>query len=131
MHVAKFKQLMRNPELDFLAGLSAIDRDRVFDLVEHTVMATDMSRHFELINAELSSDPEHRFRYMLCLAMKISDLSNSVRNFKVHRTFVDRLKQEFYEQGDQEKVLEMEVSLGMDRLEGFKAIAQSQIDFFG
>jgi len=129
MHIAVFKQLLQNPDANFLEGLDRSDHFRVIDLVERTVLATDMSKHLTLVNSVMPLDEEHALRHRLALGMKVADLSHCVRNFRTHYMFVDMLKEEFYAQGDKERALGMDVSDGMDRMESYAAIADAQVNF--
>mmetsp|Transcript_29788 Transcript_29788/g.71029 ORF Transcript_29788/g.71029 Transcript_29788/m.71029 type:complete len:236 (+) Transcript_29788:1123-1830(+) len=129
MHFSTFRQLLEQPELNFLEGLSSKDLERVFRFTEAMVMATDMSKHLNFLSSPAPADGEARVQYMLQLAMKVADLSHCVRRFDVHTKFVDRLKAEFYSQGDQERSLDMPVSKGMERRECYSEVAASQVDF--
>lgn len=112
-----------------LEPLPAEARERVYGLIRSTVLGTNMARHMDIIKAGIPDEPEARLKTMLCFAMKTADLSHCVRNFKIHVLFTDRLKEEFYNQGDVEKELNIKVSMGMDRSEEFVEVARSQVGF--
>eukprot|EP00191_Tetraselmis_sp_GSL018_P010921 CAMPEP_0177597386 /NCGR_PEP_ID=MMETSP0419_2-20121207/11679_1 /TAXON_ID=582737 /ORGANISM="Tetraselmis sp., Strain GSL018" /LENGTH=422 /DNA_ID=CAMNT_0019089543 /DNA_START=580 /DNA_END=1848 /DNA_ORIENTATION=- len=129
MHVSAFKNMLADPDINFLEGFQSSDHARVMDLVERTVLATDMSKHLTLVNAIMPIDDEHALRLRLALGMKIADLSHCVRNFRAHYVFVDMLKEEFYAQGDKERALNLSVSDGMDRMESYATVAGAQVNF--
>jgi len=129
MHVALFKRLISEPELDFLVPLEPKQRDRVLRYVEQTVFATDMSKHMEYIHSLMPIDEEERLLFRLAFALKVADMSHNVRSFPVHNKFVDMLKEEFYQQGDKERRLRMQVTTGMDRHEAYAEVGESQVRF--
>lgn len=129
MHIALFEQLAAEPELDFLKPLGPSNRARLSTLVREMVLATDMPKHMQYIVAEFPKNPEQLLVAKLSLAMKTADLAHCIRNFKVHRKFVDMLKAEFYAQGDREKHYIGNSSLGMERDEKIEDIAKSQMNF--
>eukprot|EP00191_Tetraselmis_sp_GSL018_P004137 CAMPEP_0177609420 /NCGR_PEP_ID=MMETSP0419_2-20121207/19077_1 /TAXON_ID=582737 /ORGANISM="Tetraselmis sp., Strain GSL018" /LENGTH=409 /DNA_ID=CAMNT_0019104339 /DNA_START=422 /DNA_END=1651 /DNA_ORIENTATION=+ len=129
MHVALFKKLISNPELNFLETLGSESRARVLFYVEQIVLATDMSKHMEYINSPLPVNKEECILFKLAFAMKVADMSHNIRSFQMHNKFVDMLKEEFYEQGDKERELQMQITTGMDRDEAYADIGEFQVRF--
>uniref|UniRef100_A0A061QRP8 Phosphodiesterase n=1 Tax=Tetraselmis sp. GSL018 TaxID=582737 RepID=A0A061QRP8_9CHLO len=129
MHLAEFKRLISEPNNNFVEELSQSDRERLFHYVEQTVLATDMSKHMDYIREPVPLDPEQRLLFTLAFAMKVSDMSHNLRSFPVHNKFVDMLKEEFYQQGDRERQLELQITLGMDRDEAYADIGEFQVRF--
>uniref|UniRef100_A0A061QVJ4 Phosphodiesterase n=2 Tax=Tetraselmis sp. GSL018 TaxID=582737 RepID=A0A061QVJ4_9CHLO len=129
MHVAVFRALLKIPALDFLDRASLEQRARIVRVVERVVLATDMSKHMAKIQQTMPSDAEEKVMFMLEFAMKVSDMSHTVRSFHVHHQFVDRLKEEFYKQGDSERQMGLTVTTGMDRDEAYVDLGLSQVHF--
>lgn len=130
MHMDNLRRCCADdPDSDFMDVLSASARDRVLEYAHHLILATDMSRHMEFVNAVPPTDPERLAVFKLQLAMKCADLSHCVRKFSTHYAFVEKLKAEFYKQGDRERALKLPVSAGMDRAENYRQMAMSQ-DYF-
>lgn len=53
-----------------------------------------------------------------------SDLSNPTKSLSVYQKFVDRIMEEFFQQGDKEKALGIEVSPMCDRNSANVAMSQ-------
>eukprot|EP00873_Tetraselmis_striata_P020912 jgi/Tetstr1/441176/TSEL_029434.t1 len=99
---------------------------RVFKYVEAIILSTDMSKHMDFVQAAAPTHPEELMIFKLQFAMKCADLSHCARKFSSHYVFVEKLKAEFYRQGDKERELKLPVSAGMDRAEDICQIAWSQ-----
>lgn len=127
MHMALSEEII--DRLRLLEPLGEATTKRVLGLMRDTVLATNMARHMDIIKLEVPEETEAHISFMLMFAMKVSDLSHCIRNFKIHVLFTDRLKEEFYHQGDVEKALNLNVSMGMDRSEDFVEVARSQVGF--
>mmetsp|Transcript_24301 Transcript_24301/g.61180 ORF Transcript_24301/g.61180 Transcript_24301/m.61180 type:complete len:383 (-) Transcript_24301:400-1548(-) len=107
MHIDSMRRCCAEPDSNFLDGLDTAVQKRVFKYTEAIILSTDMSRHVEFLNAEAPTCPEELIIFKLKLAMKGADLSHCVRKFGVHCGFVERLKAEFYKQGDEERELRL------------------------
>jgi hypothetical protein len=92
------------------------------------VLATDMGKHFEILNRFKSqlaaaSDDQSGLKLdkaevklmVLHVAVKCSDLSNPTRPRDTSLCWTDRIMEEFYQQGDQERALGLPISKFMDR----------------
>uniref|UniRef100_A0A061R9C6 High affinity cgmp-specific 3-cyclic phosphodiesterase 9a n=1 Tax=Tetraselmis sp. GSL018 TaxID=582737 RepID=A0A061R9C6_9CHLO len=129
MHIAVFQHLVSQQHLDFLSTLSSENKKRVFRYVDEMILSTDMSRHFQILQTEVSEQGEQHLVFLLCIALKVSDLSHTMRGFRQHAQFVGCLKDELYSQGDAEKAQGLEVGIGMDREEEIELIGDSQSGF--
>uniref|UniRef100_A0A3Q2ZVF7 High affinity cGMP-specific 3',5'-cyclic phosphodiesterase 9A n=1 Tax=Kryptolebias marmoratus TaxID=37003 RepID=A0A3Q2ZVF7_KRYMA len=85
------------------------------------ILATDMTRHNEILNKFKSilggfdfSNKEHKDLLMMIL-IKVSDISNEARPMEVAEPWLDCLLQEFFNQSDVEKLEGLPVSPFMDR----------------
>uniref|UniRef100_A0A061QR10 3',5'-cyclic-nucleotide phosphodiesterase n=1 Tax=Tetraselmis sp. GSL018 TaxID=582737 RepID=A0A061QR10_9CHLO len=113
MHFEIFQKLIQQPELNFLECLTSEQHTSVIALVKHAVLATDMSNHLEFVYRLEPIDSEKYVLFKLAFALKVADMSHSMRSFSVHNKFVDMLKEEFRKQGDRERELRLQVTSGM------------------
>ncbi|ORX88895.1 HD-domain/PDEase-like protein [Basidiobolus meristosporus CBS 931.73] len=108
-------------------------------LVVNSILATDMSAHFEYIrsfteqNSRLGStsilDPM-REKILFCSAiLKCSDISNAARSFHVASRWTDCLMNELKDQASLEE--RMGYPINMDPEQSETVRAQGQIDFIG
>eukprot|EP00055_Hartaetosiga_balthica_P009581 m.38488 g.38488 ORF g.38488 m.38488 type:complete len:435 (+) comp6802_c1_seq2:283-1587(+) len=136
-HSASLFLLMNNrPTCDVLANLPGDKLKQARKFITRGILATDMTRHFTLIKAinELpplveSKDPAEDDRLLMldCIA-KAADLCHLVRPWKIAKEWEDRVTEEFFEQGDQEKEMGM---VPMDLLNRDKCnVAGSQCWFY-
>uniref|UniRef100_M4AEC3 High affinity cGMP-specific 3',5'-cyclic phosphodiesterase 9A n=1 Tax=Xiphophorus maculatus TaxID=8083 RepID=M4AEC3_XIPMA len=88
------------------------------------ILATDMTRHNEILNKFKSILPafdftnkEHKdlVRALMMILIKVSDISNEARPMEVAEPWLDCLLQEFFNQSDVEKLEGLPVSPFMDR----------------
>uniref|UniRef100_A0A3B3TTT8 High affinity cGMP-specific 3',5'-cyclic phosphodiesterase 9A n=1 Tax=Poecilia latipinna TaxID=48699 RepID=A0A3B3TTT8_9TELE len=88
------------------------------------ILATDMTRHNEILNKFKSVLPafdftnkEHKdlVRALMMILIKVSDISNEARPMEVAEPWLDCLLQEFFNQSDVEKLEGLPVSPFMDR----------------
>lgn len=49
------------------------------------------------------------------IIIKLADVNGPMKGHQLHRQWTDRIAMEFYEQGDEERALNLPVSLYMDR----------------
>ena len=129
MHVALLKRLIDTPDMNFLEPLSSTDRTRVIQTAEAVIFATDMAKHLAFVSAPIPESAPDLQVFKLCLAIKVSDLSHTVRSFQSHKRFSKDLKQEFYAQGEKERKLGRAPSHGMNKDESPADVAAAQIAF--
>uniref|UniRef100_A0A3Q3D8M7 PDEase domain-containing protein n=1 Tax=Hippocampus comes TaxID=109280 RepID=A0A3Q3D8M7_HIPCM len=82
------------------------------------ILATDMARHNEILNKFKSIQPVFDFRnrdHTEVIMVKVSDISNEARPMAVAEPWLDCLLQEFFNQGDTEKLKGLPVTPFMDR----------------
>ncbi|RLN10218.1 hypothetical protein BBJ28_00010393 [Nothophytophthora sp. Chile5] len=60
------------------------------------------------------SDPDDE-RLVLQMALHAADVSNPTKPLRLYLIWAERIKQEFYQQGDKERELLLPVSIGYDR----------------
>ncbi|CAG0897215.1 unnamed protein product [Cyprideis torosa] len=140
-HLAVAFKLLQNPELDILANLPKKQRTMFRKIVIDLVLATDMSKHMTLL-ADLKTMVEtkkvagsgvllldnYTDRIQVLQNMiHCADLSNPTKPLYLYSQWIDRIMEEFFQQGDKERELQMEVSPMCDRHTA--TIEKSQVGF--
>lgn len=150
-HVAAAWFVLQKPECNFLDGMTVREYRQLRRLVVDLVLNTDMSEHGKSLKKfkEVVSSAAPVFKSegvadsssgfvassmedavtVLQLALKCSDLGHLSLGWGSHMRWVQRLEDEFFAQGDQEKNIGMpEVSFLMDREK--QGVSDSQVGFF-
>jgi len=138
-HVAAAFDLLLRPKNNFLAHLSDKEFRCFRALVVDLVIATDMADNSKFVGAlaaaaERREDgvlaPKGREEAVLLLqvAMKCADLGHLALDWSMHLTWVTRLEQEFFEQGDMESEAGLPISFLMDRQK--PGASETQVGFF-
>jgi len=108
--------ILSKDECNLLASFSPSDFKTVWTTFIQLILATDMSKHFDLLkefNGYIDSgsfsitNNDHRLLLMK-LILKTGDLSNVARPFNLADRWVDVLCEEFFHQGDLEQAKGME-----------------------
>ncbi|KAH3756203.1 3',5'-cyclic-nucleotide phosphodiesterase regA [Pelomyxa schiedti] len=127
-----FKLTLGSSLLDFMNK----EQLREFhELVTHTILATDMTRHVEtlsLFNAKMAGGgldmTKKSDALLLCqILIKLADISNPTRQEDISVRWTDLISQEFYLQGDKEHTMGLSKSPFMDR--DHQLVAKSQRTF--
>jgi len=105
------------------------------------VLATDLSRHMKTVTDFESlidstkntsgiqkSNEDHR-SMIARVILKAADLSNPSKPFPVAKYWAEVIQEEFFLQGDQERVLGLTISPFMER--GNSSLPQMQVNFSG
>ena len=87
------------------------------------IMATDMSFHFEYVtrfktkvsDAGFSLDDVRDRQLLVDIIVKCSDVSNPTKNNEISRCWTEKVMEEFFRQGDEERKLGLPISNFMDR----------------
>nr|XP_018913128.1 PREDICTED: uncharacterized protein LOC109041287 [Bemisia tabaci] len=101
------------------------------------ILATDMSRHNEILQKFVEAQEEQQFDFenknhvnlLEMVLIKVADISNEARPMEVADPWLDKLLQEFYNQSDLEKDQGLPVTPFMDRAKISKS--SSQCNFIG
>lgn len=126
MHCALAFQLIKDPQCNIFQGLTKIEQHEVRSLITDMVLATDNSVHsaylgkFDNLVRRATeegwkiADPDDD-RLVLQMALHAADVSNPTKSLHTYLNWTERIKQEFYQQGDKERELLLPVSIGYDR----------------
>ncbi|DAZ92577.1 TPA: hypothetical protein N0F65_012807 [Lagenidium giganteum] len=126
MHCALAFQLLKAPECNILQGLTKIEQLEIRNLITDMVLATDNSVHSVYLSklenlVRRSCDEDWKLtdpddeRLLLQMALHAADVSNPAKPLDLYVRWSERIMQEFYQQGDKERELQMAVSVGYDR----------------
>eukprot|EP00898_Chlorokybus_atmophyticus_P008846 jgi/Chlat1/8963/Chrsp94S08256 len=136
-HLAESFQLMLQPDMDFMENLPKKAREQVRGLIIQMVLATDLKRHFEVVDKFKtrlrSSRPFEKGNLedqtlLLSMALKCADIGHVAKPPSLHLRWVKAIEEEFYLQGDDERASGMEISPFMDRHS--HNLPKAQVGFF-
>uniref|UniRef100_A0A2C9KA60 Phosphodiesterase n=1 Tax=Biomphalaria glabrata TaxID=6526 RepID=A0A2C9KA60_BIOGL len=140
-HLAVAFKLLQEENCDILDKLTKKQRQSFRKMVIDMVLATDMSKHMTLL-ADLKTMVEtkkvagsgvllldnYQDRIQVLQNMvHCADLSNPTKPLEIYKTWVDRVMAEFFKQGDQERLLGLDISPMCDRHTA--TIEKSQVGF--
>lgn len=144
-HLAVSFKILQDADLDFLHGHAAKTRSQFRRLVIDMVLATDMSKHMALLadlktmveskkvsrqNNEVSSLSLDTYSDKILIMKNLihcADLSNPTKPLALYQTWVDKIMEEFFRQGDLERSKGLDISPMCDRLTA--TVAKSQVGF--
>uniref|UniRef100_A0AC34GQX8 Phosphodiesterase n=1 Tax=Panagrolaimus sp. ES5 TaxID=591445 RepID=A0AC34GQX8_9BILA len=122
-HAAESWRLLCQRENNFIEGLDSAETKRFRYLVLEYILATDLKQHFDIIMqfndkaADMDLTNEADRVLMAQTLIKFADINSPAKPYQLHRQWTERICQEFYEQGDEEKRRRMPLSPYMDRNE--------------
>ncbi|VDI78483.1 cAMP-specific phosphodiesterase 4 [Mytilus galloprovincialis] len=140
-HLAVAFKLLQEDNCNIFLNLSDKQRQTLRKMVIDMVLATDMSKHMSLL-ADLKTMVETKKvagsgvlmldNYtdkiqVLQNMVHCSDLSNPTKPIEIYKKSVDRLMEEFFQQGDKERERGMDISPMCDRHNS--TIEKSQVGF--
>eukprot|EP00899_Mesostigma_viride_P023080 jgi/Mesvir1/3957/Mv09991-RA.1 len=133
-HLAEAFTLLLDSDVNFLKGLDAISFVTLRDLAIDMVLSTDLKCHFDILNefkARLKqSTPWDREnmrdrRLLLQMMLKLADIGHAAKPLSQHIEWSRAMSEEFWLQGDDEKMMGLTVSPFMDRATYNEAKSQS------
>ncbi|KAJ3162157.1 High affinity cAMP-specific 3',5'-cyclic phosphodiesterase 7A [Geranomyces variabilis] len=123
-HLSSAWRLLCEPQNNFLCNVSISDMRGIREQVIDMVLATDLSQHFSVLSqfknrvssAQFSPEDSKDDRFLLWkILIKLADVSNPSKDWRVYERWVRMILEEFYMQGDVERARGMEISSFMDR----------------
>ncbi|WKX96934.1 hypothetical protein Q1695_012967 [Nippostrongylus brasiliensis] len=120
-HAAESWRLLQLTENNFIETLDPAETKRFRYLVLEYILATDLKQHFEIImtfnekTSEMELQSESDRLLMAKMVIKMADINSPTKPYSLHRQWTDRICQEFYEQGDEERRRGMPITPYMDR----------------
>lgn len=121
-HCAFGFSLMQMPECNVLENLDEDQYTVVRAAIVNNILATDLVRHAEIVDRFKGAvhspfdreDKEHR-SLLTQILIKMADIANPAYHFDIAKAWAERVQNEFFLQGDQEREMGMAVSAFMDR----------------
>jgi len=138
-HVAASFKLLAEWRCNFLAGSPDSRYWTIREVMVSSVLATDISKHFEELNKlksrvaadEFLKPGEAAAKSDKLLALNVvlhaCDIANPAKELNIYLYWTERVLAEYFAQGDQEKALGFPVSMLMDRKS--TNIAKCQVGF--
>ncbi|XP_043989083.1 cAMP-specific 3',5'-cyclic phosphodiesterase 4B-like isoform X2 [Gambusia affinis] len=128
-HLAVGFKLLQEDSCDIFQNLSKKQRQTLRRMVIDMVLATDMSKHMNLLanlktmvetkkvtsSGVLLLDNYTDRMQVLCNMVHCADLSNPTKPLDLYRQWTDRIMDEFFHQGDREREKGMEISPMCDK----------------
>jgi len=136
LHCSELIRIVSLPEANIFKSLDQNNLQTLWKWIIHLILATDMAFHFKFINEaeEILSqkalnmkEESHRLLAME-LIIKVADVSNVSRPFKIAEKWAYMLQEEFFFQGDMEKEQGIDVS-SSSNIRGEANIPKSQVGF--
>lgn len=124
MHAATCFEVMRKPKHNVMAALSAAEAKSVRKTMMKAILATDNDRHKGLMSELVAltkmpgisvSTLEMHKDLVLGVVLHAADVSNPAKAWHLSRAWADRIVEEFFAQGDQERAAGIPVGLFCDR----------------
>lgn len=130
-HISAAFRLLTDDDQNVLSNLSKEEYREFRMLVIEMVLATDMTSHFQQVKTMKTALSHHDFSLdkakALSLILHCCDISHPSKEWRLHHRWTYLLMEEFFQQGDKEKVLGLTYSPLCDR--NTTLIADSQIGF--
>nr|XP_020462275.1 high affinity cGMP-specific 3',5'-cyclic phosphodiesterase 9A-like isoform X1 [Monopterus albus] len=120
-HCAVAFEILEKTESNIFRNLPMDQYKRIREGIIKCILATDMTRHNEILNKFKSILPAFDFAnkdhkdVLMMILIKVSDISNEARPMEVAEPWLDCLLQEFFNQSDVEKLEGLPVTPFMDR----------------
>ncbi|KAI9345013.1 hypothetical protein BDR26DRAFT_1005825 [Obelidium mucronatum] len=124
-HASKAFEIMQKPGMNIFAHFPNDQKRDIRKQMINMVIATDMSQHFTYINKlkskisasalKLQEAPDRAL--VLDMAIKCADLNNPAKSLESCKLWAFRIMEEFFQQGDRERLNGLNVSMFMDRKE--------------
>lgn len=141
-HFEAAMEVLARPECNFLSEFSPEELDGLRGLIEVAILGTDIADHKQILDAfaqaSSSSDiggascfkpsSEEEAMLLIQMALKCADLGHLALGWDAHVQWVQRLEEELFTQGDQEKALGRPASFLMDRER--PGASATQVGFF-
>lgn len=130
-HCAVAFQILEKPDQNIFAYVSKEDFKNIRKGIIDLILATDMSRHNELmerwkkiLDQGMDYKLESHIEMLKMMVIKCCDISNEVRPAEISEPWLDCLLEEYFHQSDREKDEGLPITPFMDRDKVTKSSAQ-------
>jgi hypothetical protein len=135
-HAAQAFITIQKPENNIFAAFKPVDFSNLRKIMLELILSTDLSLHFDFLSqfksaessGQLDKNNEKAKLIIAKMTLKAADLGHAAKPLLQHIKWTNRISEEFYRQGDEEKKRNLAISPFMDRDKA--NVAQSQIGFF-
>ncbi|KRZ38280.1 putative 3',5'-cyclic phosphodiesterase pde-3 [Trichinella pseudospiralis] len=122
-HISSAWQILMRDENFFIENLNNSEYKRFRHFVIETVLATVLKFHFDILMNFTDKISRRRLEFknesdsllLGRMIMKLSDVNSASKPADLHNIWTEKILQEFFEQGDEEKQLNLPISDYMDR----------------
>ena len=124
MHASTTFTILNKPGCNILEGLGPEDWFKCRKIVLNLILDTDLSRHFEILGrfraktsdlTDFDSQSYENKQLIFSMALKCADLGHSAKNVDLHQKWTALICEEYFRQGDLEKLRKQEISMYCDR----------------
>jgi len=138
-HCACIFEISRDPKCNIFGGIMPNEYKYIRKMIIEAIFQTDMAHHFDLIakfSARLqkpepwSKESTQDKQLLVNVLLHTADLSNAMKLWKLSKSWSMHVQEEFFQQGDKEKLMELPISMFMDRNKSDQAqMSLNFIDF--
>jgi hypothetical protein len=128
MHCSEAFRVLRRADCAIDKGMPPEQWKKVRTTIVQLVLATDMSYHFTHVENLRLHEKNKSDIGLLKATLHAADISHPAKPISYHKQWTQRLTEEFYKQGDEERAHALPVSPLMDR-ERPANTAKSQVGF--
>jgi hypothetical protein len=123
-HLSSSWTVLCKEESNFLCNITRDELRLVREQVVDMVMSTDLTGHFAVLSAfrnkvlvsgTFNIDNKDDRSVFWRVVIKSADVSNLTKEWRIYEGWLNRIMEEFFRQGDEEKRLNLPVSPFMDR----------------
>ncbi|KAG2382961.1 hypothetical protein C9374_004928 [Naegleria lovaniensis] len=124
-HCYSLFKILSKEETNLFVNMNNHQFEYLRELIVEMILATDISQHFLIVGQMKSNDIFNHEKFtierkecllaLLKVLIKCADVSNPTKRFPVYGQWLDRIMNEFYNQGDRERELNIDISPFMDR----------------
>ncbi|XP_065198715.1 cGMP-inhibited 3',5'-cyclic phosphodiesterase 3A-like [Sycon ciliatum] len=115
--------LLDNPEYNFLENMPAADIRVLRFLSLEMILATDLAKHFDMIrtfkanvsNGKIFMKTREDRLSVMQMCIKLADINGPAKCGPLYRKWAYLICEEFYDQGEEEAKLDLQISPYMDR----------------
>lgn len=124
MHASTTFSLLNKPGCNILENLSLEDWFKIRKTVLNLILDTDLSRHFEILGRfrakninlnQFDGESHENKQIIFSMGLKCADLGHSAKTVELHKKWTALICEEFFRQGDLEKLRKQEISMYCDR----------------
>ena len=137
-HLVTAFTILKKPSTNIFASLDGASYSLVRSLMIRSVLFSDMSQHFKLLEnlktlteekgmKDISSYDQKDLELICSLALHAADISNPGKPFPIAKAWTRRVMTEFFNQGDKERERDYPISPMCDRTK--PAVPDSQCGF--